>query len=135
MFVSCTSAQETHLPNEKEIKATLKDDLRKKMNAVYENHPNAYIDTSDFSVQYYSLLNNKELVGVYTYSRVGSHSSRKNFFFFNGKTIQIINKSIEEEIITDISDFIDKNNFTKKEKEETIKKIKKILSEKTTDSF
>lgn len=134
-YNACTSTKDVHLPNEKQIIETLKGDLKNKINAVYENHPNAYKDTTDFEVHYFSLVNQKDLTGVYIYSVIGSHRSRKNIFTYDKNGTHIINTSNIEVAFKEIKTFLIEQKFTDTQLKQSLETITKLLNENNTDSF
>lgn len=111
----------------------LKEDIVEKLKT--HNPENIDQDFYDVEIWVNAILKDKNNVGVYNYGTVGSHGSRRNIFLFDGKSIKIISKTDQVEVIKETSTFLNKHNFTEKEKDDSIEKINKILSEKTTDSF
>lgn len=140
-FTSCKSSsksqekQEVHLPNEGRIIEMLKDDLKNKMKIVYEKHPEAYKDTTDFEIHYSSVIHKTDFTGVYIYSAVGSHGSRNNFFTYDKDGVHIININDINTVLAKTKSFLKDQGFTDIEQKNCLEKINSILIDNTTDSF
>jgi hypothetical protein len=134
-YIACKSTENVNLPHEEGIIKMLKNNLNDKMNAVYEQDPNVSKDTSDFEVRYFSIINKKDLTGVYIYSRGGTHSSNKNFFTYDKSGAHIINTRDVNTALAEIKSFLIDQKFTDIEQKQCLEKITRVLTDNTTDSF
>lgn len=72
-------------------------------------------------------------IGIYKFFLLGSHHTIY-FFLKDGESITIINKEILEEIIVEVSEFLQKHNFSFEDKISYYREILKILEQDVNNS-
>ncbi|MFA6925162.1 MAG: hypothetical protein WC223_13035 [Bacteroidales bacterium] len=129
-IIACNTTKNIKLTNENQILSELKKDLISKL-----LQKNNSVDTSIFEVNYYPLLVNRRHKGIYTYSRIGSHASRKNFFCYKEGNITILNYLDSTVFYNTVEKFLNKNKFSKKDIINCKQKLTNIINDNTPLSF
>lgn len=134
IFTNQVLGQDVILPNDKEVIEILKSDIKDKMEQIYKKHPDTYKDTNDFEIKYFPLLVNDSQFGVYTYSKMSSHSPR-SIFLYDKNGITIINRENLKNELEKVKNFLENEKFTSVEIKECLDGVVLRLTEDTSNSF
>ena len=120
--------QATVISDKNEV--VLKNYLRDKLT---NNNDIKHFDTISFDIWINPFLVKENGIGIYNFGRVVSHSSKKNFFIYDGKKIIILDD--RKSLLDDIESFLINNDFSNQEIRKCKSDTRDILDEKDTSSW